>query len=154
MTTLFVPTCSCEIYSLLYLIDLTAIFWSWYCLFKGQIVYSKLKERSNQFSGRGLVRTEESKQTIGGADDVFVGDIRDPDSLNPAIQGIDALIILTSAVPKMKPGSNPAREKPEFCFDDGAYPEQVITSIRFVIVFFGKSVSQFDESLRLIRLTG
>lgn len=91
----------------------------------GQIVYSKLKERSNQFSGRGLVRTEESKQTIGGADDVFVGDIRDPDSLNPAIQGIDALIILTSAVPKMKPGSNPAREKPEFCFDDGAYPEQV-----------------------------
>ncbi|CAO2820300.1 unnamed protein product [Amaranthus hypochondriacus] len=91
----------------------------------GQIVYSKLKERSDQFNGRGLVRTEESKQTIGGADDVFVGDIRDTDSITPAIEGVDALIILTSAVPKMKPGSNPARERPEFCFDDGAYPEQV-----------------------------
>lgn len=91
----------------------------------GQIVYSKLKERSDKFSGRGLVRTEESKQAIGGADDVFVGDIRDSDSLIPALQGADALVILTSAVPRMKPGSNPAKEKPEFCFEDGAYPEQV-----------------------------
>lgn len=91
----------------------------------GQIVYNKLKERSDHFNGRGLVRTEESKQKIGGAEDVFVGDIRDPDSIVPAIQGVDALIILTSAVPKMKPGSNPAVAKPEFCFDDGAYPEQV-----------------------------
>uniref|UniRef100_A0A803N6L0 NAD(P)-binding domain-containing protein n=1 Tax=Chenopodium quinoa TaxID=63459 RepID=A0A803N6L0_CHEQI len=92
---------------------------------KGQIVYKKLKERSDHFNGRGLVRTEESKQTIGGADDVFIGDIRDPDTIVPVIQGIDALIILTSAVPKMKPGSNPAVQKPEFCFEEGAYPEQV-----------------------------
>lgn len=91
----------------------------------GQIVYKKLKERSDQFTGRGLVRTEESKQTIRGSDDVFVGDIRDVDSLVPAIQGIDALIILTSAVPRMKPGSDPARERPQFCFEEGAYPEQV-----------------------------
>ncbi|XP_056684777.1 uncharacterized protein At5g02240 isoform X2 [Spinacia oleracea] len=91
----------------------------------GQIVYNKLKERSDHFNGRGLVRTEESKQTIGGADDVFVGDIRDPDSIAPAIQGVDALVILTSGVPIMKPGSNPAKERPEFCFADGAYPEQV-----------------------------
>lgn len=86
-----------------------------------------MKEKSEHFSGRGLVRTEESKQTIGGADDVYVGDIRDSNSLVPALQGADALVILTSAVPKMKPGSNPAKEKPEFCFDDGAYPEQVTT---------------------------
>ncbi|KAH9606425.1 hypothetical protein KSS87_015068 [Heliosperma pusillum] len=91
----------------------------------GQIVYKKLKDRSDQFNGKGLVRTSDSKQTIGGADDVFIGDIRDTDSIAPAIQGIDALIILTSAVPKMKPGSDPAREKPEFIFEDGAYPEQV-----------------------------
>ncbi|XP_074271278.1 uncharacterized protein At5g02240-like [Silene latifolia] len=91
----------------------------------GQIVYKKLKERSDQFNGKGLVRTSDSKQTIGGADDVFVGDIRDTDSIAPAIEGIDALIILTSAVPKMKPGSDPARERPEFIFEEGAYPEQV-----------------------------
>ncbi|XP_061354234.1 uncharacterized protein At5g02240-like isoform X2 [Gastrolobium bilobum] len=92
----------------------------------GQIVYKNLKERPNQYVARGLVRTEESKQNIGAADDVFVGDIRDAESIAPAIQGIDALIILTSAVPQIKPGFNPTKGKgPEFQFDDGAYPEQV-----------------------------
>ncbi|KAI4354508.1 hypothetical protein L6164_003361 [Bauhinia variegata] len=92
----------------------------------GQIVYRKLKERSDEYVARGLVRTEESKQKIGGADDVFVGDIRDSDSIVPAIQGIDALIILTSAVPQMKPGFDPTKGgRPEFYFEDGAYPEQV-----------------------------
>ncbi|MED6180447.1 hypothetical protein PIB30_010376 [Stylosanthes scabra] len=92
----------------------------------GQIVYKKLKERPNEYVARGLVRTEESKQKIGGADDVFVGDIRDADSIVPAIQGVDALIILTSAVPQMKPGFDPTKgQRPEFYFEDGAYPEQV-----------------------------
>lgn len=94
--------------------------------FSGQIVYKKLKERSDQYIGRGLVRTEESKEKIGGADDVFIGDIRDADSIVPAVQGIDALVILTSAVPKMKPGFDPSKgERPEFYFEDGKYPEQV-----------------------------
>ncbi|KAI4324418.1 hypothetical protein MLD38_029910 [Melastoma candidum] len=92
----------------------------------GQIVYKKLKERSDQDVGRGLVRTPESKGKIGGAEDVFVGDIRDPDSIIPAIQGINALVILTSAVPKMKPGFDPTQGGwPEFYFEDGANPEQV-----------------------------
>ncbi|GMH10166.1 hypothetical protein Nepgr_012007 [Nepenthes gracilis] len=91
----------------------------------GHIAYKKLKERSDQFIGRGLVRTAESKQQIGGADDVFVGDIRDADSIAPAIHGVDALIILTSAVPRMKPGSDPSIGRPEIYFEDGAYPEQV-----------------------------
>ncbi|KAK9193296.1 hypothetical protein WN944_003993 [Citrus x changshan-huyou] len=92
----------------------------------GQIVYKKLKERSEQYAARGLVRTEESKQKIGGADDLFIGDIRDSNSIIPATQGIDALIILTSAVPKMKPDFDPAKGgRPEFYFEEGAYPEQV-----------------------------
>ncbi|XP_042946925.1 uncharacterized protein At5g02240-like isoform X2 [Carya illinoinensis] len=92
----------------------------------GQIVYKKLKERSGQYVARGLVRTEESKGKIGGADDVFVGDIRDGSTIVAAILGIDALVILTSAVPKMKPGFDPTKgERPEFYFEDGAYPEQV-----------------------------
>lgn len=90
----------------------------------GQIVYKKLKESSDKYVARGLVRTEESKQKIGGADDLYVGDIRNFDSIVPAIQGIDALIILTSAVPKMKPGSDPSG-RPEFYFEEGSYPEQV-----------------------------
>ncbi|CAL0306028.1 unnamed protein product [Lupinus luteus] len=92
----------------------------------GKLVYNKLKENPNQYVARGLVRTEESKQKIGGADDVFVGDIRDAESIVPAIQGIDTLIILTSAVPLIKPGFDPTKGgRPEFYFDDGAYPEQV-----------------------------
>ncbi|XP_022882969.1 uncharacterized protein At5g02240-like [Olea europaea var. sylvestris] len=92
----------------------------------GQIVYKKLKERSDQYAGRGLVRTQESKEKIGGLDDVYIGDIRTAESIAPAIQGIDALIILTSAVPKMKPGFDPAKGgRPEFYFEDGADPEQV-----------------------------
>ncbi|KAL2502829.1 Uncharacterized protein Fot_36771 [Forsythia ovata] len=92
----------------------------------GQIVYKKLKERSDQYAARGLVRTQESKEKIDGADDVYIGDIRTAESIAPAIQGIDALIILTSAVPKMKPGFDPAKGgRPEFYFEDGAYPEQV-----------------------------
>jgi hypothetical protein len=97
------------------------------CYFSGQLVYKKLKERPNEYVARGLVRTEESKQKIGAADDVFIGDIRDTESLVPAIQGIDALIILTSGVPLMKPGFDPTQGKrPEFYFEDGAYPEQVL----------------------------
>ncbi|KAI3987096.1 hypothetical protein MKX01_036886 [Papaver californicum] len=92
----------------------------------GQIVYKKLKERTDEFVARGLVRTEESKEKIGGADDVFVADIRDAESIVPAIQGVDALVILTSAVPKMKPGFDPTKGgRPEFFFEDGANPEQV-----------------------------
>lgn len=95
--------------------------------FSGQIVYKKLKEKRDQYIARGLVRTEESKQKIGGADDIFIGDIKDAESIVPAIQGIDALIILSSAVPQMKPGFDPTKGgRPEFYFDDGAYPEQVL----------------------------
>ncbi|KAF5750933.1 hypothetical protein HS088_TW03G01273 [Tripterygium wilfordii] len=92
----------------------------------GQIVYKKLKERSEQYVARGLVRTQESKEKVGGADDVFIGDIRDAGSIVPAIEGIDSLIILTSAVPKMKPDFDPSKGgRPEFYFEDGAFPEQV-----------------------------
>ncbi|KAJ4804987.1 NAD(P)-binding Rossmann-fold superfamily protein [Rhynchospora pubera] len=91
----------------------------------GQLAYKKIKGRP-EYMARGLVRTEESKSKIGGADDVFVGDIRNIDSISQAFQGIDALIILTSAVPKMKPGFDPSKGgRPEFYFEDGSYPEQV-----------------------------
>nr|XP_043609341.1 uncharacterized protein At5g02240-like [Erigeron canadensis] len=92
----------------------------------GQIVYKKLKERSGEYVARGFVRSEESKEKIGGADDVFIGDIRNAETLAPAIQGIDALVILTSGVPKMKPGFDPTKGgRPEFYFEEGSYPEQV-----------------------------
>nr|BAJ86066.1 predicted protein [Hordeum vulgare subsp. vulgare] len=92
----------------------------------GQIVYRKLKERADQFVARGLVRTPDSKSKIDGGDDMFIGDIRDTGSIAPAIDGIDALIILTSGVPKMKPGFDPSKGgRPEFYFEEGSDPEQV-----------------------------
>lgn len=104
--------------------DYTVIMTFW-CIV-GQIVYKKLKERSDQYTARGLVRTQESKEKIGGEDDVYIGDIRDSESILSPIQGIDALIILTSAVPKMKPGFDPSKGgRPEFYFDEGSFPEQV-----------------------------
>lgn len=100
----------------------------------GQIVYKKLKEQTDRYVARGLVRTEESKTKIGAADDVFVGDIRQAESIAPAFDGIGALIILTSAVPKMKPGFDPSKgERPEFYFEDGFYPEQVICSNQYLL---------------------
>lgn len=111
-------------------------------LYIGQIVYKKLKEKPDQYIGRGLVRTVESKEKIGGADDVFVGDIRDADSIVPAIQGIDFLVILTSGVPKMKPGFDPSQGgRPEFYFEEGAYPEQVTTTPFWISSFFYSSVN-------------
>lgn len=73
-----------------------------------------------------MVRSEESKAKIGGADDVFIGDIGNVETVVPAVEGIDALVILTSAVPKMKPGFDPTKGgRPEFYFEEGSYPEQV-----------------------------
>ncbi|XP_027929675.1 uncharacterized protein At2g37660, chloroplastic-like [Vigna unguiculata] len=47
----------------------------------GKIVYKKLKERPNEYVARGLVRREESKEKIGGADEIYVGDIRDAENI-------------------------------------------------------------------------
>lgn len=92
----------------------------------GRTVYTKLKERADQFAAKGLVRSEESKAMIGGADDIYVGDITKPESLSLAFTDIDALVIVTSAVPKMKPGFDPSKGgRPEFYFEDGGFPEQV-----------------------------
>jgi uncharacterized protein YbjT (DUF2867 family) len=93
----------------------------------GRLAYERLKQRPEQFVARGLVRTEEGKAAIGGDDDdgLFVGDITKPESLKPAIAGIDALIILTSAVPKPKPGFDPSTGgRPDFYFPGGT-PEDV-----------------------------
>jgi len=54
-----------------------------------------LNEGGGQFVSRGFVGTEKSKQKIGGRDNVFVGDIRQLETLTPVFQGINALVIVT-----------------------------------------------------------
>ncbi|MCL7041771.1 hypothetical protein MKW94_030587 [Papaver nudicaule] len=107
----------------------------------GQFAFKKLKERSDKLVVRGLVRSEASKKKLGGGSEIYIGDVLKPESLEPAMKGVDALIILTSAIPKTKPGSYPANISggraedlidgsfqgaiPEFYFEEGQYPEQV-----------------------------
>jgi hypothetical protein len=92
--------------------------------FAGLIAYQKL-QASEKFSARGFVHSESSKEKIGGGDNVFVGDITQAETLTPAVKGIDALIILTSASPKMKPFDPSKGGRPEFYYEEGQYPEQV-----------------------------
>ncbi|MCL7049028.1 hypothetical protein MKW94_022258 [Papaver nudicaule] len=109
----------------------------------GEIAFKKLKERSDKFVVRGLVRSEASKQKLGGGDEIYLGNVLDIKSLEQAMQGIDGLIILTSAVPKIVPGSFPGADgkraedvfsdasfdfngpMPEFYYEEGQYPEQI-----------------------------
>ncbi|RZC67881.1 hypothetical protein C5167_011569 [Papaver somniferum] len=108
----------------------------------GEIAFKKLKERSDKFVVRGLVRSEASKQRLGGGDEIFLGDVMDKKSLETAMQGIDALIILTSDVPKVVPGSYPGADgkraedvfgesfdfngpMPEFYYEEGQFPEHI-----------------------------
>ncbi|KAG0602659.1 hypothetical protein M758_10G031100 [Ceratodon purpureus] len=91
----------------------------------GGIVLEKLRKMPEGFVARGLVRTEESKAKVGG-ENVFVGDVTKAESLKEAFEGVDALVITTSAVPKMKPGFDPSKGgRPEFYYEEGGYPEQV-----------------------------
>ncbi|MCL7040218.1 hypothetical protein MKW94_010642 [Papaver nudicaule] len=108
----------------------------------GAIAFKKLKERSDKFEVRGLVRSEASKQRLGGGDGIYLGDVMEKKSLEQAMQGTDALVILTSAVPKIVPGSFPGADgkraedvftesfdysgpMPEFYYEEGQYPEQI-----------------------------
>ncbi|KAI3989845.1 hypothetical protein MKX01_040815 [Papaver californicum] len=86
----------------------------------GQFVFKKLKERSAKLVVRGLVRSEGSKKKLGGGNEIYIGDVMKPESLEPAMKGVDALIILTNLIDGSFQGSIP-----EFYFEEGQYPEQV-----------------------------
>lgn len=89
----------------------------------GKLVFNKLKSRSEHFSVKGLVRRPEQKQELGDKD-VYVGDISQPNTLQEAMQDSDKLVIVTSAVPKMK--QKPAEgQRPEMYFEEGGMPETV-----------------------------
>lgn len=89
----------------------------------GRLVYNKLKSRPDHFTAKGLVRRQEQKQELGDKN-VYVGDISKPDTLHAAMQDSDKLVIVTSAVPKMKGPPEPG-QRPDMYFEEGGMPEQV-----------------------------
>jgi uncharacterized protein YbjT (DUF2867 family) len=91
----------------------------------GSLVMQKLQQRPEQFSVKGFARSPEKvKQQFGATEPFFFGDIRRPEDLTPALEGCQALVILTSAVPQMKGTPQPG-QRPEMTFAEGEMPEVI-----------------------------
>jgi hypothetical protein len=107
----------------------------------GSLVMKKLLERDD-YDARGIVRSDKSAKQLKGwgatDDQIFMGDILSENGdavLQKAIQGCDALVIATSAVPKIKPFSlvkvmwakitKQEGVRPEFTFKADQMPEQI-----------------------------
>ena len=91
----------------------------------GSLVLQKLRQQKDEFEAIGFARSRaKAQEQFGSIEGFFFGDIQDRVSLDMAIEGCQALVILTSAVPKMK--APPARgERPEFKFELRGMPEEV-----------------------------
>ena len=91
----------------------------------GSLVLQKLRSEPDKFEAIGFARSPSKvKELFGTTEDFVIGDIKDKSSLNSAISGCDALVILTSAVPKMITPPSPG-QRPEFEFALGELPEEV-----------------------------
>jgi nucleoside-diphosphate-sugar epimerase len=77
-----------------------------------------------EFSARGMVRkVGPAADALQGKAEFVVGDVTDRDSLVAAMTGMDAVILLTSAVPVMDPPVEGA--PPSFSFAENGMPELV-----------------------------
>jgi uncharacterized protein YbjT (DUF2867 family) len=67
---------------------------------------------------------QKASDLFGTTATVYLGDISEPETLQPALEACDALVILTSAVPQMAAPPEPGKG-PEFVYPEGGTPEQV-----------------------------
>jgi len=112
----------------------------------GSIVVRKLLERgSDVFTPRALVRSAESGaklreglgEELSRGLDVVVGDVTKPETLEAAFQDVHAVVIVTSAMPRLDKSSLPGviltklftlgavSKRPSFWFDPGQSPKEV-----------------------------
>ena len=90
----------------------------------GSIVYQKLQKEQN-FEVRGFARSPEKVQELfGSTEGFYFGDIKDRESLNPALTDCQGLVILTSASPKIAAPPKP-EERPQFEYESDGMPELV-----------------------------
>ncbi|KAL4420164.1 hypothetical protein ABPG77_008300 [Micractinium sp. CCAP 211/92] len=101
----------------------------------------KLLERPSDFKARGVVRSDKSAAQLrgwGASDEqIVMGDLLESgeEVLSKAMAGADALVIATSAVPKIKPLSlipvllakltGKQGVRPQFTFKADQFPEQI-----------------------------
>ncbi|ACK72004.1 nucleoside-diphosphate-sugar epimerase, putative [Gloeothece citriformis PCC 7424] len=91
----------------------------------GSIVVEKIRQYPQEFEVIGFARSETKVKDLFGSTDGFIlGEITDKSSLEQGMQGCQALVILTSAIPKMKAAPAPG-EQPEFEFEPGQTPEEI-----------------------------
>jgi uncharacterized protein YbjT (DUF2867 family) len=91
----------------------------------GALVVQKLQQRPEQFTVRGFARSEQKANDLFGTTaDFCIGDVSSPEALQSSLEGCDALVILTSAVPQMKAPPEPG-QRPEFVYPEGGTPEEV-----------------------------
>ena len=91
----------------------------------GFLALQKLRQQRDEFEPVGFARSEsKAAELFGSTEGFYWGDITDPSSFEGAISGCQALVILTSATPKMKAPPKPG-ERPEFEFEPGGSPEEV-----------------------------
>ena len=91
----------------------------------GSLVMQMLQQRPDDFEVCGFARSEaKARELFDSVEGFFFGDVTHPSSFASALSGVNALVILTSAVPQMKANFQPG-EKPEFEFAPGGTPEAV-----------------------------
>ncbi len=92
----------------------------------GSLVMKKLREKKEQLEAFGFARNEAKVlELFGSTENFFVGDIKDLSSVSQAMAGINALVILTSAIPIMKTPPSKPGERPVFEYPPGGMPEEV-----------------------------
>lgn len=91
----------------------------------GSLVLAKLRQQSEQFDAFGLARSEAKAQEIfGNLAGLTFGSILERETLDAALSGCNALVILTSAAPVMKAPPEPG-QRPEFDYPPGQFPEDI-----------------------------
>lgn len=91
----------------------------------GALVLQKLRQHPKEFAAYGFARSQEKAiNQFGSTQSFFFGDINDRTSLEKAIAQCQALVMVTSAIPKIKAPPQPG-QRPEFDFEAGGLPEEV-----------------------------
>jgi uncharacterized protein YbjT (DUF2867 family) len=92
----------------------------------GSLVLQELRQHPERFDAVGFARSEaKAKELFGNnVQGFFFGDINHSFTLKTAFAGVHSLVILTSAVPRIKAPPQPG-ERPEFGFEPDGTPEEV-----------------------------
>jgi len=106
----------------------------------GKLVFQQLKEDYPSASPLGLARSKKSVKQLrkcgANPEEIIKADVTNKDELVNAMKGVDAIVLCTSAVPKIKPLSlvkfmlkkilrRPDPGRPSFKFAPGGTPEEV-----------------------------